>query len=119
MHELSVAQSILDIVSDHVPEAQRPLVRTVRVKVGVVSGVVPDSLEFCFAAVVAGGPLGSATIEIETVPFVVRCGTCGTESTNDSGIPLCPSCGSPGQVLSGTELQVKEIELAESPTEAL
>jgi len=118
MHELSVAQSIIDIVFDHVPVLERPLVRTVRVRVGAASGVVPESLEFCFSAVVVEGPLSSATIEIELVPFVLRCGACGAETSAESGIPICGNCGAPAEVLSGTELQVKEIELAEPSTGA-
>ena len=116
MHELSVAQNILDIVTDHVPEPQRTRVRPVRVRVGTMSGVVPDSLEFCFSAAASGGPLSSAKIEIETVPFVVRCTVCGEETTNDSGIPACASCGAPAEVMSGIELQVREIELDEPST---
>jgi len=118
MHELSIAQSIIEIVFDHVPPPQRELVRTVRVRVGAASGVVPESLEFCFSAVVVEGPLASATIEIESVPFVLRCGACGTETSAESGIPICADCGAPAEILSGTELQVKEIELAEPSTGA-
>jgi hydrogenase nickel incorporation protein HypA/HybF len=118
MHELSVAQSIIDIVFDHVPVSQRSLVRTVRVRVGAASGVVPESLEFCFSAVIVEGPLASATIEIESVPFVVRCGTCGAETSAESGIPICADCGAAAEILSGTELQVKEIELVEPSTGA-
>jgi hydrogenase nickel incorporation protein HypA/HybF len=113
MHELSVAQSILEIVYDHVPEDQRPLVRSVRVRVGTMSGVVPDSLEFCFAAVIAEGPLASASIAIESIPFVLHCDSCGTESSNESGIPICPACGALARIVSGTELQVQDIELSE------
>lgn len=116
MHELSVAQNILDIVFDHVPEPQRLLVRSVRVRVGTMSGVVADSLEFCFSAVIAGGPLASARLEIESIPFVLRCDSCGAESSNDSGVPFCPSCGALARIVSGTELQVREIELAEPST---
>ena len=54
MHELSVAQGILDLVQHYVPEGQAPDVRAVTVRVGALSGIVADSLEFCFSAIVAG-----------------------------------------------------------------
>lgn len=67
MHELSVANSILDIVCRHVPAAQGPLVRAVRVRVGDGAGVLPDSLEFCFEAIVAGTPYASARLAVDRV----------------------------------------------------
>lgn len=113
MHELSIAQSIVEIVADHVPLPQRGMVRSVRVRVGAMSGVVADSLEFCFAAITAESELAAARIDIDEVPFLLRCEPCGREYTSASGSPLCPVCGLPGRVLSGTELQVLEIELLE------
>jgi hydrogenase nickel incorporation protein HypA/HybF len=56
MHELSIAQGILDIVREHVPEGQSAGVRTIEVRVGRMSGVVPESLEFCFEALVLDSP---------------------------------------------------------------
>ena len=67
MHELSVANSILDIVCRHVPAAQGPLVRAVRVCVGDGAGVLPDSLEFCFEAIVAATPYASARLAVDRV----------------------------------------------------
>ena len=53
-HELSLAQGILDLVRRHVPDGQEGLVRAVTVRVGRLSGVVTESLDFCFGAIVAG-----------------------------------------------------------------
>ena len=50
MHELGVAQEILDIVRRYVPDTEAARVRDVRVRVGELAGVVADSLEFCFSA---------------------------------------------------------------------
>lgn len=86
--------------------------RTVRLKVGTFSGVVADSLEFCFAAIVSETPLSRATLSIEHIQFRVRCEECNQEFTNDIGYVVCPACGGVDtEVLSGRELQVTEIEL--------
>ena len=46
MHELSVAQSIVEIIQRHVPQSDWERVRVVRLKIGAAAGVVPESLEF-------------------------------------------------------------------------
>jgi hydrogenase nickel incorporation protein HypA/HybF len=68
MHELGLAQGILDIVSEHVPEGRAGDVRAVRVRVGALAGVVVDSLEFCFGAIVAGTPYAAAVLDVEPCP---------------------------------------------------
>ena len=119
MHELSIAQDIMDIVHQYVPENDCSTVKTVKIQVGTVAGIVSDSLEFCFGAIAAGTPLAGAKLEIEHVPFTVECSTCNVISANDAGITLCPACGGMDtRVLSGTEMNVLEIELFDEPVEA-
>lgn len=118
MHELSIAQSILDIVRSHVSASDLKDVRSVRVKVGEMSGVVPDSLEFSFSALVADTDLHSATLAMELIPFQIRCSTCQRVSKTEFGIVLCPVCGgTETTVVSGTELQVLDIELTDHDQE--
>ena len=115
MHELSIAQSILEIVEQYVIPADRETVRQVKIRVGEMAGVVPDSLEFCFSAIIADTPLRSASLHIQEIPFTISCVTCGDLATNPSGFVVCPKCGGADtKIISGTELQVIEIELADS-----
>jgi hydrogenase nickel incorporation protein HypA/HybF len=112
MHELSIAQSILDIVRESVPNDELADVRIVRLKLGTFSGVVADSLDFCFSAISAETPLAKAHLEFEHIPFAVRCHHCQKVFENDIGFVVCPDCGGVETVvLSGRELQVTEIEL--------
>ena len=67
MHELGLAQSIFDLVRTHVPEAQAPGVRQVRLRVGDDAGVLVESLEFCFGVTVAGTPYASAFLSVDRV----------------------------------------------------
>jgi hydrogenase nickel incorporation protein HypA/HybF len=112
MHELSVAQSILDIVRQSVPNDELSDVRIVRLKLGTFSGVVADSLDFCFSVISAETPLAKACLEFEHIPFTVKCRHCQKTFENEIGFVVCPECGGVDTVvLSGRELQVTEIEL--------
>lgn len=111
MHELSIAQSVLEVATRHA--AGRP-VRAVELRVGHLRQVVPDSLEFAWQLVSDGSPLEGARLEIEPVPARVGCRDCGEVSEVD-GFPLaCGRCGGLGvEVLGGEELLVDALELEE------
>ena len=114
MHEVSVARNIMEIVVGSVPCESLSSVRTVRVKVGDSSGVMPDALLFSFEALVQETPLLLARLVIDHVPFSIRCKTCGLVSTDAGGMAICHACGSPkAEILSGTELEVTEVELSD------
>ena len=114
MHELSIAQSIIDIVHQYVPANDRPQVKTVFVKVGKLAGIVPDSLEFNFSAITADTPLANARLTIEHIPFTIQCNVCNIISEQEAGTVLCPQCGSlDTHTLTGTELQVTAIDVNE------
>jgi hydrogenase nickel incorporation protein HypA/HybF len=112
MHELSIAQNIFEIVQANLPVADAGSVKSVKIRVGQLSGVVPDSLEFCFTAITQGTPLQGAILDIEQVPFILKCRSCSMSFESEAGIVLCPTCGGTDtEVISGTELQVVEIEV--------
>jgi len=112
MHELSLAQNVLEIVQQYVPEGNHAVVKTVKMKVGDLSGVVVESLTFCFEAITSGTSLEGARLDVERVPLRCRCGSCGLESEIHDNIFRCGECGSTGiEIISGRELQVLEIEV--------
>jgi hydrogenase nickel incorporation protein HypA/HybF len=117
VHELSIAQDILNIVHQYVPEEQRSEVQSVKVRVGRLSGVVPDSLDFCFSAIIGETALSGAKLDIQQTPARSRCNQCSTGFEIEGMSFNCPACGdSDLEILSGTELQVLEVELAEQPS---
>jgi hydrogenase nickel incorporation protein HypA/HybF len=120
MHELSVAQNIVEIIQQHVPESELEHVAAVRLKIGAVAGIVPESLVFSFQAITADSSLFHAHLEIECIPFRIHCNTCHATTGNDVGFALCDACGSTDtKTLSGTELNIVEIELGEPEMEKL
>ncbi len=116
MHELSIAQSILDIVREAVPAVEDlARLRAVKVRVGRLSGVLPDALAFCFGALVADTALAAARIAIEEVQIEIECASCHTRSAVETLAFACPACaGRDVRLVAGTELAVAELELAES-----
>ena len=118
MHELSVAQSIIEIIQQHVPTSELSRVAAVRLTIGATAGVVPESLEFSFQALTAESLLGHARLEIETIPFRIYCNTCKTTTEDNSGFVVCGTCGSADtKIISGLEMQINEIEITESELE--
>jgi hydrogenase nickel incorporation protein HypA/HybF len=111
MHEMSIAESIVEIVQQHLPKGEDCKVRSITLHIGELAGVVPDSLEFCFSAITSASPLEGAQLVIERVPLAATCKSCGTTSQISIASFQCPACNSPDiSVISGTELQVTEIE---------
>jgi hydrogenase nickel incorporation protein HypA/HybF len=112
MHELAIAQNIVEIVHGAVPGHRLGAVRSVRIDVGGFSGVVPESLEFSFEAIVSGTPMETARLDIHRVPVVMRCSACGRDFEREEPFFTCPGCGGIRlRMVSGSELQVKEVEL--------
>lgn len=118
MHELGLAQGIIDIVGQYVPEGRGDAVRTVRVRVGAMAGVVADSLEFCFGAIVRDSRFPAARLQIEHVPTRGSCATCGSNFEISEALFLCPACGGGNvRLVSGRELDVVDIQIAEDASE--
>jgi len=115
MHELSIAQNIVEIIQQRIPELEWNQVTAVRVRIGAVAGIVPDSLKFSFQAITAESALCNAQLSTERVPFRVHCRTCNTNTENEDGFAMCGECESTDiQILSGIELHIVEIELEET-----
>jgi hydrogenase nickel incorporation protein HypA/HybF len=81
MHELSLAAGIFETVREYVPLCRATSARAVRVRVGDLAGVVPDSLEFCFEALVAGTPYRACYLDIERMPARGECAECARTFT--------------------------------------
>jgi hydrogenase nickel incorporation protein HypA/HybF len=117
MHEMSIAQNIVDIIREHVAPDKETSVRSIKMKIGEFSGVVKESLEFCFASLIQNTPLSKASLEIENVPIKASCNMCKNLSALEYGVFICPLCGSNDvKLLSGTELHVETIEIDEEGT---
>ena len=114
MHELSIAQAIVDVAERHAAGRQ---VAAVEVRVGHLRQVVPGPLEVAFQLVPQGTSLDGPRLRLEHVPSRGRCRACAHEARLD-GFPLvCPACGGLDlELLAGSELLVDSLEIEEEHT---
>jgi hydrogenase nickel incorporation protein HypA/HybF len=111
MHELSIAEAIVDVATRHA--AGRRVVK-VEVRVGHLRQVVPDSLDFAFGLLTQGTALDGAELAITHVRAAGRCRDCGAESVMEDFPLCCARCGGLNMdVLAGEELLVDALELEE------
>jgi hydrogenase nickel incorporation protein HypA/HybF len=109
MHEMSITQSVVEICEGHA--AGRKVIEVI-LEIGELSGVVPDSIEFCFEACTKGTLLEGARLKLEVVPGVGKCPSCQSEHAITTLFAPCPACGAFGlSIVTGEELRVKELEL--------
>ncbi len=109
MHELSIAESVVDAVLERTGDQQ---VTCVRLTVGRLAGVVPDALMFCFELAASGTPLEGAELEIVQLSGRAHCRGCDQDFDKDDLILLC-DCGSADvEVVAGRELSVTSVEVA-------
>jgi hydrogenase nickel incorporation protein HypA/HybF len=113
MHELSIAEAIVDVAVRH---ARGRRVTRVEVRVGALRQVVPDALTFAFGLVAQGTELGGAELQLRHVAAAGRCRMCGAESVMQDFPLRCGRCGGlEMHVLAGEELQVEALELDDEP----
>ena len=112
MHEMSLAEGVLQLVEDTARREQANKVKLVVLEIGRLSSVEPEALKFCFEAVTHGSIAHGAALEIIAVPGVGWCMPCAASVTMDELYGACPQCGSHQvQPTGGTEMRVKEIEI--------
>ncbi|BBZ05293.1 hydrogenase expression protein HupH [Mycolicibacterium chitae] len=110
MHELSLCHAIAGVVKSHTAGRQ---VDVVRVQVGALRQVVPESLEFCWTLVRSHEDMPEAELELELVPAEVRCGQCGHRGGLESRWAVCCSRCRSGEVevLRGNEFLVTSLDV--------
>lgn len=109
MHELAIAERLVDAVRQRLP-GQR--ITCVRLEIGALSGVVADSVRFCFDLVTEGTTLEGARLEIAQPPAVCHCRVCGTDFEPDGPVALCPCGSAEVTVLTGQDLTITSVQVA-------
>jgi hydrogenase nickel incorporation protein HypA/HybF len=118
MHELSVCQAMMSQVETIAAREGAHSVASITLRIGPLSGVVPELLQQAFTVARAGTLAADAKLLTEVQPIRIRCLECDAESEAEPSRLLCAACGSyRTQVISGDELLLAslELDLAESP----
>lgn len=105
MHELSLLASVVQAVQRSVGGAD---VVAVGLRVGSLSGAVPEALEGAWPIAIDGTSLAGSRLEIEPVAATIWCAICEAEQPVDEYFALtCPECGTPtGNLVHGREFEV-------------
>ncbi len=113
MHELSIAISMIEQITEESDSRGGLQVEAVHLKLGVFAGVDKDALSFAYELACEGTPLHGSRLVIETIPLVIYCPSCKVERTPDSVYQLCcPRCQTPAQdILRGREIEVACLEV--------
>lgn len=111
MHELSVAHAVVTTVIDALP-TPTTRVTQVRLRIGELSGIVPQALEFAYDVAAQDTPLADAALVIERSPVIIACPDCGPQALATTNDFRCPSCDKPcGDVIGGKEMEIVDITL--------
>ena len=112
LHELSIMQSALSQALEESKRAGASRVEEIRLRVGVLSGVVPDALQFAFETLAEGTPAEGAALTIESVPARFWCCECRREFEAERRFAECPDCHVPSNELrAGRELELVSLEV--------
>jgi len=109
MHELGIAQEIVEIVCAQAGGAR---VKRIVLQIGKLSAVLPEAVRFCFDLCTEGTIAEGAELEIVEPAGVARCRMCNGEVMLDRPFGQC-GCGSTDlEWLSGEELKIQTVEVA-------
>lgn len=112
MHELSIAYHLVELAIEAAEQNNLKKVDALHVKIGVMSGVVKEALEFSFDVATQGTFIEGAKLVIDEVPIKIYCPHCNDEQVLEKPIPLkCPECDNKsGEILEGKEIELYSLE---------
>ena len=112
MHELSIAQSILDIVDETFSKNKYKELLEVKVKIGELVAVVPESLTFCYETLAKDTKYDKSKLTVEILPVIALCTKCKKEFDVKELFFVCPHCGSKDtKILQGNELKISHLDV--------
>lgn len=112
MHEISVAQSMMDVVAESARQRNIRQVRRINLIIGEWSAISPEALTTCFEMVAqeSGELFAGAQLVIRQALATGECLTCGERFPADITGLSCPDCGGAARLIAGTELAVDSYE---------
>jgi hydrogenase nickel incorporation protein HypA/HybF len=112
MHEMSIAQSLIEILAEEMEKHGARTLRTVHLKIGQLSAIVPEALSFCFQVISEGTEMAGANLVMDIVPLQGYCPGC------DKGFEIkdyhfaCPLCGGTNiETIAGQDLAIVDMEV--------
>jgi len=113
MHEFSIMEAALETAAQKTRAAGATRIHRLKLRVGRLSGVVPEALRFAFDALKAESLAAAAVLEIEEVPAVCWCAGCAAEYEAKDLHYGCPRCHQPGgELRRGKEMELAALEIS-------
>ena len=119
MHELSMAQGIINAVLETAESNNATEVNEVTIEIGRLAMINPEQLKFMIGVLIEGTIVEDADIIINEIPVEIECGSCGfhgmakiDDSDHYAPLVMCPECSSPKiNILNGRDCIVKNITI--------
>ena len=113
MHELYLAESILNIVQDYAARQNFSKVNSISLSFGRLSCIESKSLQFAFEVQAKNTSAENACLDFQLLPAVIHCFSCEKDLEVETYSALCPSCGGEEVLLTGgtEELQILEMDV--------
>jgi len=113
MHEVSLMENAVRMAVETARASGGARVHRIRLRVGAMSGVVPDALRFACDMVCQGTPAEGAELEIEDVPATCWCAQCAVEFATPDFLGECPHCHAvSAELRRGTEMELASVEFS-------
>jgi hydrogenase nickel incorporation protein HypA/HybF len=113
MHEVGIMQEALRMALETAQSSKASRIHEVRLRVGAMSGVVPDALRFAFDVLCRETIAEGARLEIEAVPATCWCAACAAEFVCEDYVNACPTCSElSGELRRGRELELAAVEMS-------
>jgi len=113
MHEMSIAVTMMEIIKKEMERHDAGRLKGVKLRIGELTAVEPESLRFCFDALTEGTTMEGATLSIEEVNLAANCPACNKRFKLDRYFATpCPACGGKAnELISGRELDIVSMEI--------
>ncbi len=112
MHELSITQSMLEVVLDQAEKSEAKEIKEINVIIGEMTGIVEQCVQFYFKFLGKGTIAEGAALSFTRVPTTARCRSCGKDFEVEEFAWACPHCGDNDiEITAGKELFVESIEV--------
>ena len=112
MHEMSIAQSLMEILREEMEKHDAKVLKSVRLQIGQLSAIVPEALSFCFQVMAEGTEMEGAKLVMDVIPLRGRCPECRKEFEIEDYHFACPTCGSTRiETIAGQDLAVADMEV--------
>jgi hydrogenase nickel incorporation protein HypA/HybF len=109
---MSIAQSLIDIIREEMVKHDAKVLKSVRLNIGQLTAIVPESLSFCFEVITSGTEMEGAKLMMEVIPLRGTCRDCSQAFEIEDYVFECPHCkGTDIETIAGQDLSIVEMEV--------